>query len=61
MWEQNVCNIIMLTVCMENGRVGRHHGASMCQPQPSPDRVVRAEPRAGFVPPTNPCSDVAPG
>lgn len=24
-WEQNVCNIIMLTVCMENGRVGVHH------------------------------------
>lgn len=39
-WEQNVCNIIMLTVCMENGRVGRHRRASMCQPQPSPDLVV---------------------
>lgn len=32
-WEQNVCNIIMLTVCMENGRVGR------CQPQSSPGGV----------------------
>lgn len=26
-WEQNVCNIVMLTVCMENGRVGPR-----CQP-----------------------------
>ncbi|NXD27257.1 PTPRV phosphatase, partial [Spelaeornis formosus] len=48
-WEQNVCNIIMLTVCMENGRVGH------CQPQPSPDLVVGAEPRARSVP--MPCWD----
>lgn len=33
MWEQNVCNIIMLTVCMENGRVGQHRRASMCPSQ----------------------------
>lgn len=39
-WEQNVCNIIMLTVCMENGRVGWHHQASMCQAQPRLDLVV---------------------
>lgn len=39
-WEQNVCNIIMLTVCMENGRVGHHCWASMCQPQQSPDLIV---------------------
>lgn len=52
-WEQNVCNIIMLTVCMENGRVG---GAS---PSPAQPWGCELSPELSLCPPLNP--DMAPG
>lgn len=51
-WEQNVCNIIMLTVCMENGRVG---------PAPAQPWGCELSPELGLCPPQNPYSDMAPG